>query len=70
MGTSLQKSHSKASNFKLTMICLMLTISISAAWIGLSLLLNMDNKTLGSIILGAGGVGTLLFMFLISKFTR
>ena len=30
----------------------------------------MDNKTLGSIILGAGGVGTLLFMYLIGKFTR
>lgn len=67
---SLEKSHSKVSNFKLTMICMMLTICVSAIWVGASLLLNMDNKTLGSIILASGGVGTLLFMYLVGKFTR
>lgn len=67
---SLEKSHSKVSNFKLTMICILLTICASAIWLGVSLLLNMDNKTLGSIILASGGVGTLLFMFLIGRFTR
>ncbi len=66
---SLEKSHSKVSNFKLTMICFLLTLSISAVWVGLSLLLNV-NTVFGSIVLGAGGVGTLLFMYLISKFTR
>ncbi len=70
MGTSLQKSHSKASNFKLTMICFCLTIAISALWVGLSMTLNLDNKTLGIILLSAGGVFTLISMFLILKFTR
>ncbi len=67
---SLEKSHSKVSNFKLTFICFLLTLAVSAVWVGLSLVLNMNSKVLGSIILGAGGVGTLLFMFLIGRFTR
>lgn len=67
---SLEKSHSKSSNFKLTMICFLLTIAISAVWIGLSLVLNLENKVIGSILLGAGGVISLLSMFLISRFTR
>lgn len=67
---SLEKSHSKSSNFKLTMICLMLTIFASIVWVGVALILNMDSKVLGSIVLGAGGVGTLLFMWLVGKFTR
>ncbi len=66
---SLEKSHSKVSNFKLTLICFLLTLSISAVWVGVSLLLNVD-KVVGGIVLGAGAVGTLLFMYLISKFTR
>lgn len=67
---SLEKSHSKSSNFKLTLICMMLTIFASAIWVGVSLLLNMDSKVLGSIVLAIGGVGTLLFMWLVGKFTR
>ena len=67
---SLEKSHSKASNFKLTMICFCLTLAISALWVGLSMTLNLDNKTLGIILLSAGGVFTLLSMFMIGKFTR
>ncbi len=70
MGTSLEKSHSKASNFKLTMICFCLTLAISALWVGLSMTLNLENKTLGIILLSLGGVGTLLSMFLIGRFTR
>jgi len=66
---SLEKSHSKVSNFKLTLICFLLTLSISAVWVGVSLLLNVD-KVFGSIVLGAGAVGTFIFMYLISKFTR
>lgn len=30
--TSLEKSHSKWSNFKLTILCLSITISVSAIW--------------------------------------
>lgn len=70
MGTSLEKSHSKASNFKLTMICFCLTLAISSLWVGLSMTLNLENKTLGIILLSLGGVGTLLSMFLIGRFTR
>jgi len=66
---SLEKSHSKVSNFKLTLICFLLTLSISAVWVGVSLLLNVD-KVFGGIVLGAGAVGTFIFMYLISKFTR
>jgi len=70
MGTSLEKSHSKSSNFKLTMICFCLTLSISAVWVGLSLLLNINEKVLPIILLSVGGVFTLLSMFLIGRFTR
>lgn len=66
---SLEKSHSKISNFKLTLICFLLTLSISAVWVGILLLYNID-KVLGGVVLGVGALGTLLFMFLISKFTR
>ncbi len=66
---SLEKSHSKVSNFKLTLICFLLTLSISAVWVGVSLLLNVD-KVFGGIVLGAGAVGTFIFMYLISRFTR
>ena len=66
---SLEKSHSKVSNFKLTLICFLLTLSISAVWVGVSLLLNVD-KVFGGIVLGAGAIGTFIFMYLISKFTR
>ena len=68
--SSLEKSHSKSSNFKLTMICFMLTIAVSCVWVGLSLVLNLDNKVIGSILLGGGGVLTLLFLFLVGRFTR
>lgn len=30
--TSLERSHSKWSNFKLTILCLSITISVSAIW--------------------------------------
>ena len=68
--TSLERSHSKSSNFKLTMICFMLTIAVSCVWVGLSLVLNLDNKVIGSILLGGGGALTLLFLFLVGRFTR
>ena len=52
------------------MICFMLTIAVSCVWVGLSLVLNLDNKVIGSILLGGGGVLTLLFLFLVGRFTR
>ncbi len=68
--SSLERSHSKSSNFKLTMICFVLAIAVSVVWVGVSLLLNLENKVIGGIILGAGGVVSLLFFWLVGKFTR
>ena len=34
--TDLQKSHSKVSNFKLTLICLGLTLFTSIFWLGVA----------------------------------
>ena len=42
--TSLQKSHSKASNFKLTLICFLTILFFGALWCGLALLKG-DLKT-------------------------
>ena len=67
--TSLEKSHSKASNFKLTMICFILAIGISAIWAGLALV-DTDYQTLGIIVASVGGVIALLFFILIGKFAR
>ena len=67
--TSLEKSHSKASNFKLTMICFILALSVAAVWAGLSLV-NTEYQTLGIIISSVGGATALLFFILIGKFTR
>ena len=34
--TSLEKSHSKWSNFKLTCLCILITLSISSLWVLIS----------------------------------
>ena len=70
MSTSLEKSHSKSSNALLTLICFMLTLSISAVWVGVSLLLNIEEKLIAWIVLGSGALLTLLFLGLVNKFTR
>ncbi|MCR5113229.1 MAG: hypothetical protein K6A63_04765 [Acholeplasmatales bacterium] len=67
--TSLERSHSKASNFKLTMICFILALGIAAVWGGLALV-NTDYQTLGIIVAACGGAVALLFFILIGKFTR
>lgn len=66
--TSLQKSHSKTSNFKLTFICFIAAFAISALWIGLALI--KANPTFGYILLPVGAVATIISLFFISKFTR
>ena len=66
--TSLEKSHSKASNFKLTMICLLAAISFSLIFVGIAIINKY--KTLGIILAAAGGVMTILSYLLISRFTR
>ena len=66
--TSLEKSHSKSSNFKLTMICLLASLGVASLFVGLGFL--KQYQTLAIILLAAGGVLTLLGLLLINKFTR
>ncbi|MBO5542011.1 MAG: hypothetical protein J5936_01120 [Acholeplasmatales bacterium] len=66
--TSLEKSHSKTSNFKLTMICALLSISFSLIWVGLIFI--EKNKPLGISISAASAVVALFSFFLIGRFTR
>ncbi len=70
--TSLEKSHSKVSNFKLTLIILCLSLFISLLWLGIFLLTWSKDAyfyiglgvTIGSLILS-------IFNFiLIGRFTR
>ena len=68
MKSSLEKSHSKASNFKLTMICLLAAISFNAIFAGLALI-NI-NKIIGIIVAIFGGVLSIFSYLLISRFTR
>ena len=68
--TSLEKSHSKVSNFKLTLICFIASISFSAMWAGVAFE-TIDSYKIFGIILGiCGGVFFVLSLLLISKFTR
>lgn len=69
--TSLEKSHSKASNFKLTMIAFLGSLGMAAVWIGAALLVNGKNYLVGGLpLLIGGGVALLLSLFLIGRFTR
>ena len=67
--TSLQKSHSKASNFKLTLICFLTILFFGALWCGLALIKG-DLKTFGILLTCAGGAGTLLCLVLLNAFSR
>ena len=66
--SSLEKSHSKASNFKLTLICMLAAISFNAIFGGLALI-NI-NKIIGIIVAISGGILFIFSYLLISKFTR
>lgn len=66
--TSLQKSHSKSSNAKLTLICALAALFFACLWAGVSLIKTY--QTLGIIITAVGAIGCLLNFILISKFTR
>lgn len=69
--SSLQKSHSVVSNFKLTLICLMLSLSISMVWVGAFLIVSqIVELVVGIVITAACAVLALISFFLISKFTR
>ena len=69
--TALEKSHSKSSNFKLTMISCLGALGMAAVWIGIALVVN-GTKFLGGglpMLIG-GAVALVLSIFLIGKFTR
>ena len=66
--TSLEKSHSKASNAKLTLICFLTILFFGILWAGLVLL--KVEKTFGLILTIAGGVGTVLCYLLLNAFSR
>ena len=67
--TSLEKSHSKASNFKLTLICFLTILFFAVLWGGLTLLKG-SHQTIGIIATCAGGAGTLLCLVLLNAFSR
>lgn len=66
--TSLEKSHSKASNAKLTLICFLTILFFGILWAGLVLL--KQEKTFGIILTCAGGIGTILCYLLLNAFSR
>ena len=68
MATSLQKSHSKVSNAKLTLICLILSIAFPVLVFGIALI--DAYKTYGILLAAAGGAFTLFGLILINAFKR
>jgi len=67
--SSLQKSHSVTSNFKLTLVCLLLGLFTSGIWASL-FMFNFLPQIYCFIALGVSSVGTLLFLFVLSRFKR
>ena len=76
MGKSdLERSHSKASNFKLTMIALLGALGFAAVWIGAAFLIKGDFKGISAMAVGlpiliGGAIALMLSYFASSRFTR
>jgi energy-converting hydrogenase Eha subunit E len=66
--TSLERSHSKLSNFKLTILALIAIISFNLIFVGLVLL--KYNQQLSIIITIVGAVLSVLSFILIRAFVR
>ena len=66
--TNLEKSHSKVSNFKLTILCLLTIVFFAVLWYGLISLKRLE--TTGLIITIIGGAGTLGCICLLNAFSR
>lgn len=66
--TSLERSHSKLSNFKLTLICIISSIAFVLLFISIALI--KINLILGSILTGVSVLLALFGIKLVSKFTR
>lgn len=67
--SSLEKSHSKSSNFKLSLICLLFALFSTLIWVGV-VLVKYVNQTYGYITIGVSAALALFFFILINKFTR
>lgn len=66
--TSLERSHSKLSNFKLTLLCLLAIISFNLIFVGIAL--YNFNSLLSLIVSITGGAIAFLMFILITAFTR
>jgi uncharacterized membrane protein YfhO len=69
--SSLQKSHSKASNFKLTLLCLLTALVSTCVWAGGALIVfKPDMFYIGLIIAVVSLILSILCINLLGKFTR
>ena len=69
--SSLQKSHSKASNAKLTLLCLLTAIASIGIWAGVAIIILLENMLwLGCVVAGASAVLTFILIQLLGKFAR
>lgn len=69
--TSLERSHSKSSNAKLTLLCFFTILAFSCLWVGLAF---ADYEPIPAfvawIMVAAGGVLTLIGLVLFHHFSR
>jgi ABC-type multidrug transport system permease subunit len=69
--TSLEKSHSKASNAKLTLLCLLTAIASTGIWVGIAIIILLANYlVLGICVAAISAVVTFLLIQLLGKFAR
>jgi len=69
--TSLQKSHSKASNAKLTFLCLLTAIVSTSLWVGVAIIIFVESLLiLGIAISAISLILTFLCIQLLGKFAR
>ena len=66
--TSLERSHSKWSNFKLTMMVLLASISIFAVFAGLAILKAFQTPAI--ICMASGGALFLISFIMLMRFKR
>jgi len=70
--TSLEKSHSAVSNFKLTLICIIAELGFAALFAGLALAISgaFLPATVSFIIAGAGAAASLFAFVMLYSFKR
>ena len=68
--TSLEKSHSPWSNFKLTLLCLLGSVGFSGFFVGLGLLGQKATPTLAFGVIAGGVLASAISLLGISQFKR